>query len=142
MAEPTGTQESASFPPELERMGVTSGAEIDIRDLDTIREEQQIDIYLYFEEDLARESTLEKDIEEYSDVPDFERPFIRLDRFLQFANESDPQFAHRLSDIPLVIEILAYGELFQEGQAGTTPYVKGLMPFLDELELEDVPATP
>ncbi len=76
------------------------------------------------------------------DVPDFERPFIKLDAFLQFANESDPQFAQRLSDIPLVIEILAYGELVQEGQAGTAPYVKGLMPFLDELEMEDIPVTP
>jgi hypothetical protein len=68
--------------------------------------------------------------------PDLERPFISLDEFLRFATESDPLFTRRLDELPLVVEVVAYGELrTQEGKP--VPYVKGVMPFLDELPMED-----
>lgn len=140
MAEPTGAEETTVFPGELQQKGIVPGAKIDIRDLDTVRQQQNLEVYLYFEEELARESTLSENLEEYGDVPDFERPFIRLDAFLQFAGESDPLFTQRLEDVPLIIEVIAYGEIVYEGRNEPTPYMKGLMPFLDEMQMDDVPA--
>ena len=136
MESPTGILEGIAFPPELERLGTIPGAKIDIRDLDMMGERHNFHVFLYFEEDLARSSTLQKDLQEYSDVPDLERPFINLGAFLRFATEQDPLFTKRLDELPLVIEVVAYGELrTQEGEL--VPYVKGVMPFLDELPMED-----
>ena len=138
MKSPTGTPEGTTFPPDLERLGIIPGAKIDIRDLDTMGKRHNFHIYLYFEEDLAWDSTLKEDLQEYGDVPDLERPFIRLDAFLRFATESDPLFTRRLDELPLVVEIVAYGEIgIREGKPA--PYVKGVMPFLDELAMEDMP---
>ncbi|WP_305066771.1 hypothetical protein [Methanoculleus sp.] len=136
---PIVTPERVSFPPDLQRLGIVPGAKIDIRDLDTIRRQRHVDVFLYFEEELARESTLGEDLQEYSDVPELERPFIRMDAFLQFATESDPLFTKRLDELPLIIEIIAYGELASDGEQKPAPYVKGLMPFLDELAMEEFP---
>ncbi|HOI13829.1 MAG TPA: hypothetical protein PLG75_08220 [Methanoculleus sp.] len=136
MESPTGILEGTAFPPELERLGITPGAKIDIRDLDMMGERHNFHVILYFEEDLARSSTLQKDLQEYSDVPDLERPFVSLNEFLRFATEQDPLFTRRLDELPLVIEVVAYGELrTQDGKL--MPYVKGVMPFLDELPMED-----
>ena len=135
---PTGIPEGAAFPPDLERLGIVPGAKIDIRELDRMGKRHNFQVFLYFEEDLARASTLRDDLREYSDVPDLERPFIWLDAFLRFATESDPLFTRRLDDIPLVIEIVAYGELRTE-EGNLVPYVKGVMPFLDELTMEETP---
>ncbi|MCM2466954.1 hypothetical protein [Methanoculleus oceani] len=136
MESPTGIPEGTTFPPELERLGIAPGAKIDIRELDTMGKGHNFHVFLYFEEDLARDSTLREDLQEYSDVPDLERPFIRLDAFLRFATESDPLFTRRLDELPLVVEVVAYGELgTREGKL--VPYVKGVMPFLDELTMED-----
>ncbi|HOI57941.1 MULTISPECIES: hypothetical protein [unclassified Methanoculleus] len=138
MESPTGTLEGTAFPPDLERLGIVLGAKIDIRELDNLGKRHNFQVFLYFEEDLARSSTLRKDLQEYGDVPDLERPFIRLDAFLRFASESDPLFTRRLDELPLVIEVVAYGEItMQEGKL--LPYVKGVMPFLDELTMEETP---
>ncbi|HQD24966.1 MULTISPECIES: hypothetical protein [Methanoculleus] len=138
MESSTGKPEGTAFPKDLESIGIVPGAKIDIRDLDTLSKQRNFHVYLYFEEDLARDSTLPKDLQEYSDVPDLERPFIRLDAFLRFATESDPYFVQRLNELPLVIEVIAYGELnIREGRS--IPYIKGVMPFLDELTMEDTP---
>lgn len=109
MKSPTGTPEGTTFPPDLERLGIIPGAKIDIRDLDTMGKRHNFHIYLYFEEDLARDSTLKEDLQEYGDVPDLERPFIRLDAFLRFATESDPLFTRRLNELPLVVEVVPTG---------------------------------
>ncbi|HOB18905.1 MAG TPA: hypothetical protein PKK74_09485 [Candidatus Methanoculleus thermohydrogenotrophicum] len=137
MESPTSTPEGTAFPPDLERLGIVPGAKIDIRDLDRMGRRHNFQIFLYFEEDLVRSSTLQEDLREFGDVPDLERPFIRLDAFLKFATESDPLFARRLEELPLVIEVVAYGEM-KIGERGLVAYIKGLMPFLDELAVEDI----
>ncbi len=137
MESPTSTPEGTAFPPDLERLGIVPGAKIDIRDLDRMGRRHNFQIFLYFEEDLVRSSTLQEDLREFGDVPDLERPFIRLDAFLKFATESDPLFARRLEELPLVIEVVAYGEM-KKGERGLVAYIKGLMPFLDELAVEDI----
>jgi hypothetical protein len=128
--------EATAFPPELERLGIAAGTRIDIRDLDALSKHHNFQAYLYFEEDLARGSTLGRDLEDYRHVPEVERPFVNLDEFLRFATGSDPLFSSYLDELPLVIEILACGEIHAEdGEA--VAYVKGLMPFLDELDMDD-----
>ncbi|MDD4566572.1 MAG: hypothetical protein PHU37_01565, partial [Methanoculleus chikugoensis] len=89
-----------------------------------------------FEEDLAKDSPPREDPQEYRDVPDLDRPFVNLNAFLRFAAEQDPLFTRRLDELPLVIEVTAYGELRTE-EGKLVPYVKGLMPFLDELTMEE-----
>jgi hypothetical protein len=127
--------EATAFPPELERLGIAAGTRIDIRDLDALSKHHNFQAYLYFEEDLARGSTLGRDLEDYRHVPEVERPFVNLDEFLRFATGSDPLFSSYLDELPLVIEILACGEIHAEdGEA--VAYVKGLMPFLDELDMD------
>lgn len=141
MESPTGTPEGTAFPPDLESLGIAPGTQIDIRELDAMGKRHDFHVYLYFEESLARSSTLHQNLQEYSDVPDLERPFIRLDAFLRFASESDPLFIQRLDELPLVVEVLAYGEI-RTREGVTVPYVKGVMPFLDELTMEDTPTVP
>ncbi|BBL67772.1 hypothetical protein [Methanoculleus chikugoensis] len=136
MESPTVTPEGTAFPPDLERLGIVAGAKIDIRDLDAMGRRHNFHVFLYFEEDLARDSTLREDLQEYRDVPDLDRPFVNLNAFLRFAAEQDPLFTRRLDELPLVIEVTAYGELRTE-EGKLMPYVKGLMPFLDELTMED-----
>ncbi|PKL62554.1 MAG: hypothetical protein CVV31_05455 [Methanomicrobiales archaeon HGW-Methanomicrobiales-2] len=141
MESSTGIPEGTAFPPDLERLGIVPGTKIDIRELDAMGKRHDFHVFLYFEESLARSSTLREDLQEYNDVPDLERPFIRLDAFLRYATESDPLFLRRLDELPLVVEVLAYGEIrTREGVA--VPYVKGVMPFLDELTMEDTPTVP
>ncbi|NMA10930.1 MAG: hypothetical protein GX932_07990 [Methanomicrobiales archaeon] len=120
----------------MERLGIVAGAKIDIRDLDAMGRRHNFRVYLYFEEDLAKDSTLREDLQEYRDVPDLDRPFVNLNAFLRFAAEQDPLFTRRLDELPLVIEVTAYGELRTE-EGKLVPYVKGLMPFLDELTMEE-----
>ena len=123
MESPTGAPEGTAFPPDLERLGIVTGAKIDIRELDRLGKRNNFQVFLYFEEALARSSTLPEDLQEYGDVPDLERPFIRLDAFLRFAAESDPLFTRRLDELPLVIEVVAYGQIKIQGRP--VPYVKG-----------------
>ena len=137
MESPTVKPEGTAIPPDLERLGIVAGAKIDIRDLDAMGRRHNFQVFLYFEEDLARDSTLQEDLQKYGDVPETERPFVDLNAFLRYAAEEDPLFTRRLDELPLVIEVVAYGELRTE-DGKLVPYVKGLMPFLDELTMEDV----
>ncbi|MDD3858433.1 MAG: hypothetical protein PHP43_10365 [Methanoculleus sp.] len=136
MESPTVTPEGTAFPPDLERLGIVAGAKIDIRDLDAMGRRHNFQVFLYFEADLARESTLQEDLQKYADVPETDRPFVDLTAFLRFAAEQDPLFTRRLDELPLVIQVTAYGERRTE-KGKPRPYVKGLMPFLDELTMED-----
>ncbi|MDD4567582.1 MAG: hypothetical protein PHU37_06740, partial [Methanoculleus chikugoensis] len=89
MESPTVTPEGTAFPPDMERLGIVAGAKIDIRDLDAMGRRHNFRVYLYFEEDLAKDSTLREDLQEYRDVPDLDRPFVNLNAFLRFAAEQD-----------------------------------------------------
>lgn len=117
-------------------IGIESGRMIDIRNLEKIGRDYGIEIYLFFEKDLATTRTISEVQEEYRSVPEYERPFIRVDRFLAFTRKNDPSFEQTLEEFPLMIEIVTVSE--QPGSApGTTrPYASGLMPFLDEFDVD------
>jgi hypothetical protein len=116
--------------------GIVAGNRIDVRDLDQLSRSWEIDTYLYFEDDLARESDLETDLNTYAGVPEFNRPFVKLDVFLKFGEENDPTFTQRLIEFPLMVEIVNVGEYAKTPSA---PYIKALMPFLDDVDFDKDP---
>jgi len=119
--------------------GIVRGRKIDIRDLDEKSRTYGIDIFLFFEKDLVHTHTIEQVQEEYKGVPEFERPYIRVDRFLAFTRKNDPSFEQTLREFPLMIEITLIGEMRSADGSRTVPFVSGLMPFLDELEVDAEP---
>jgi len=124
----------------LGSLGITSDAKIDIRMLDEIRCTYGIEIYLFFEEDLARTRTLQSVLSEFDIIPEYGRPYIRIDSFLRFTRENDPSFEQTMRDFPLMIEIVTIGEMQSPNNGTTVRYITGLMPFLDELDVDADPA--
>ncbi|MCK9580409.1 MAG: hypothetical protein M0Q92_08155 [Methanoregula sp.] len=120
-------------------LGITHGATIDVRKLGALANTYALEIVLFFEEDLARSRTLESVRQEYGHFPEFERPYIDVNRFLAFTRENDPSFETTMDEFPLLIEIIAIGERPSGRNGGETPFVTGLMPFLDELDVDAPP---
>jgi hypothetical protein len=100
-----------------------------------VEKNTRVDI-LFFEEDLARNRPLETILLEYNSVPVFERPFISVPEFLRFTRENDPSFEQTLREFPLMVEIVSSGNTLAGTDGSTMPVVTGLMPFLDELDVD------
>jgi len=121
---------------ECNTFAVAPGEKVDILELEELGSRYGIEIYLYFEEDLARNSTLQKDMEDYTAVPEYERPFIRLEKFITFAASQDPEFRDKLKELPLILEVIACGEITREG--ADHRYITTLMPFLQDMEALEI----
>lgn len=109
--------------------GLNVGKKVDIRVLEAIAIQDELDIILYFEEDLASSSTYEQDLKDYASFPDHERPFIEIRSFLSFQREMSPYFNDALTTVPLSIIIRSNSEVY-EGRS----VIKGVLPFLDEMD--------
>lgn len=120
----------------LRPLGIEDRRMVDIRFLDEVLRTYGIGVYLFFEKDLAHTRTPAEALAEYAGVPEYERPFVRVDRFLQFTRENDPSFAVTLQEFPLMVEIARIGTMPDDGGADV-PFISGLMPFLDELDVSD-----
>lgn len=116
-------------------LGLESSVRVDIRRLDEIARKYGVAVYLFFEEDLARNRPLGTVLCEYEHVPAFERPYITVQDFLRFTRENDPSFEQTLQEFPLMVEIVSAGLVLEEKDGTETPVVTGLMPFLDELDV-------
>jgi len=124
----------------LGSLGILGGRDLDIRMLDEISRRYGIDVFLFFEEDLARTRTLESVIEEYDVFPEYGRPYVSVGSFLRFTRDNDPSFEQTMREFPLMIQIVNTGTM-QSPKDGTRPhYITGLMPFLDELDVDADPA--
>ena len=123
--------EGATLTEQLAHLGVKIGDQVDIRDLNILHDRYGVQVVLYFEEELVRKGQYELDLAEHAHVPIYERPFIEVGTFLGFAGESDPTFAQRLVDFPLMIQVIEIGQLSDKEK---TPFLTGLMPFVDEIE--------
>jgi len=123
----------------LRGLGVISGKMTDIRRLDEISRDYDVDVWLFFEEDLARDRPLEQVFEEFGGFPLYERPYIGVKDFLHFTRENDPSFEQTLREFPLMIEIVGAGELPPGKDGRSRPYLTGLMPFLEDLDVDAVP---
>ena len=120
----------------LQVLGVEKDTRVDIRRLDEISRRYGVTIYLFFEEDLARNRPLENVIAEFGTVPVFERPYISVPDFLRFTKENDPSFEQTLQEFPLMVEIVSSGTTVAGTDGSNVPVVTGLMPFLDELDVD------
>lgn len=119
----------------LQVLGVEINTQVDIRRLDEISRRYGVMVYLFFEEDLARNRPLETVIREFERVPVFERPFICVPDFLRFTKENDPSFEQTMQEFPLMVEIVCSGTILAGTEGSEIPVVTGLMPFLDELDV-------
>lgn len=123
----------------LATLGIKSDAMFDIRTLDEISRTYGLEVFLFFEEDLARRRKLESVLKEYSIFPEYERPYISIGSFLTFTRENDPSFEQTMREFPLMVEIVTLGEMQDQEYGKTVRYVTGLMPFLDELDVDADP---
>jgi len=126
----------------LQVLGVEPHGLVDIRQLDEISRGYGVTVYLFFEEDLARNRSLESVIGEYGSVPVFERPYISVPDFLRFTRENDPSFEQTLQDFPLMVEIVSSSSTLAGPDGSDHPVVTGLMPFLDEMDVSAPPPEP
>jgi hypothetical protein len=131
---PGGTTEE-----KLRSLGAMKGSMLDIRLLDEISRRYDVEVYLFFEENLARSRTLESVLEEYNPVPEYGRPYVTVGSFLRFTRENDPSFEQTLREFPLVIEIVNTGEMESPTNGTTVRFITGMMPFLDELDVDAEP---
>lgn len=118
-------------------LGVKKGAKLDILDLKKIHDMYNLRAVLYFEKDLAENSTYEKDLTDFAGFDEDMRPFIEVEKFIQFGTENDPTFKGRLSEFPLMITIISTG-IIDLGEKKIR-YIKGLMPFLDDFDVDQEP---
>jgi len=123
----------------LGSLGIASDAKIDIRMLDEIGRTYGLEVYLFFEEDLARTRPLESVLSEFDIIPEYGRPYISIESFLRFTRENDPSFEQTMREFPLMIEIVTIGEMQSPADGTTVRYISGLMPFLDELDVDSAP---
>jgi len=123
----------------LGSLGVMRNGILDIRMLDEISRSYGVEVFLFFEEDLARTRTLESVLEEFDIFPEYGRPYITIESFLRFTRENDPSFERTMQELPLMIEVVTIGERQSTERGATNRYISGLMPFLDELDVDADP---
>ena len=120
----------------LQVLGVEKNKQVDIRRLEEISRRYGVTVYLFFEEDLARHRPLETVLREFGSVPVFERPYITVPDFLRFTRENDPSFEQTLQEFPLMVDIVTSGLTLAAPDGREMPVVTGLMPFLDEMDVD------
>jgi hypothetical protein len=125
----------------LGSLGIIRDRTLDIRMLDEISRTYGIEVFLFFEEDLARTRTLESVLGEFDIFPEYGRPYITIGNFLRFTRENDPSFEQTMREFPLMIEIVTIGEIQSPNFGTTIRYISGLMPFLDELDIDVDPVS-
>jgi len=126
----------------LQVLGVINNTRMDIRRLEEISRRYGVVVYLFFEEDLARNHPLDAVISEFGSMPVFERPYISVPDFLRFTKENDPSFEQTLQEFPLMVEIVSSGTILARTDNNAVPVVTGLMPFLDEMDVDAPPPAP
>ena len=123
----------------LASIGIERGRMVEIRHLAAIGRDYGIAVYLFFEKDLATSRTPAQVESEFRGVPEYERPYVLIDRFLSFTRENDPSFARTLDEFPMMIEIVSVREEPGPATGQPEPVITGLMPFLDEFDVEEDP---
>lgn len=119
----------------LGALGFSPGKKVDIRELAAAATTYGIAVYLFFEEQLARSTALELVIHKFRDVPEFERPYVRIGDFLRFVQENDPSFEQVMQAHPIMIEIITVAEIAANPNVPALVYITGVMPYSDELQV-------
>jgi hypothetical protein len=119
----------------LGALGFAPGKKVDIREIAAAATTYGIAVYLFFEEQLARSTALELVIHKFRDVPEFERPYVRIGDFLRFVQENDPSFEQVMQAHPIMIEIITVAEIAANPNVPALVYITGVMPYSDELQV-------
>ena len=124
----------------LVSLGIEKRRILDIRLLEEISATYKIPVYLFFEDDLARTRTLESVQEEYQSGSRIRTPLHPSRKFPEIYPGKRSEFR---TDDERVSADRRDREHRRDGVAGNgrpLPYVTGLMPFLDELDVDsDLP---
>ncbi|ABN58118.1 MULTISPECIES: hypothetical protein [Methanoculleus] len=120
---------SPGEPAGLEAIGLAVGGRLGLDRLKDLQERRDVAIILYFDEDLARNSTLDSDYADFRIVPVQARPFMPLAVFLRVMTKHDPEFPDRMRREPPTVEVLETGTIdrYSGCVACTRPYVKALL---------------
>lgn len=119
---------SPGTPEEFEAIGLAAGVRLPLNRLKDLQERHGFEVILYFDEDLARNSTLDADYADFQIVPVQARPFMPLAIFLRVVAERE-ELARRIQAEPPVVEVLETGTI--DRYSGCVhcvkQYVKGLL---------------
>jgi len=115
------------------------GEQIDLLLLREIRQRERINVYLYMDEEIAKTSNITDDVEKYRMTdPDF-RPVLEIEDWFKIIQKQMKQIEgpganveRMLTEQPLSAEVLETGII--RTAVGERPYIKALMPYLDEME--------
>ena len=115
------------------------GDTVDLLTLRDLRIREKINVYLYMDEEIAANSTVEEDIKKYRFTDMDFRPVLEIEDWFKNMQKQMKQIIgpaanveQMLKEQPLAAEIIDTGVL--ETPVGLRPYLKCLLPFLDEME--------
>ncbi|MDK2975242.1 MAG: hypothetical protein PWP08_1613 [Methanofollis sp.] len=110
-------------------LGIRAGEEADLLALRTIALDHDVEVWVYFDEEVARASTVEDDLAAFEMVPEPDRPFMEIRRFFAFMESIEPGFAAAMETKPVVAKVVAVGdrEAFCACVLVPRPYVKVLL---------------
>ena len=115
------------------------GDTVDLLTLRDLRIREKINVYLYMDEEIAANSTVEEDIKKYRFTDMDFRPVLEIEDWFKNMQKQMKQIVgpaanveQMLKEQPLAAEIIDTGVL--ETPVGLRPYLRCLLPFLDEME--------
>ena len=115
------------------------GDTVDLLTLRDLRVREKINVYLYMDEEIAKNSTVEEDIKKYRFTDMDFRPVLEIEDWFKNMQKQMKQIVgpsanveQMLKEQPLSAEIIDTGVL--ETPVGLRPYLKCLLPFLDEMD--------
>lgn len=115
------------------------GETADVLELLELRRTNHINVYLYMDAEIAKTESVEEGIRKYrlTDI-DF-RPVLEIEDWFKHMKKQMKQIAGASADLeemlksePLRADILEAGTI--QTPAGVRPYLKCLLPYLDEME--------
>lgn len=115
------------------------GETADVLELLELRRTNRINVYLYMDAEIAKTESVEEGIRKYrlTDI-DF-RPVLEIEDWFKHMKKQMKQIAGASADLeemlksePLRADILEAGSI--QTPAGMRPYLKCLLPYLDEME--------
>jgi hypothetical protein len=129
VTKPDQNSTPAGAPEKLADIGLFAGARSPLANLKELQERHGFEVYLYFDENLARNSTIEADLEDFQVLPSGARPFMPLQQFMRFIVQMEPEFERRMREEPVMVEVLEMGtfDRYSGCVRCVSRYVKGLL---------------
>ncbi|MCP1662672.1 MAG: hypothetical protein D5R99_05290 [Methanocalculus sp. MSAO_Arc1] len=109
-----------------EALGIIPGLRIGLPELQDLHAQYTIEVYLFFDEHIARHSTMNEDLTDYLMVPPKARPYLEIDLFFRIMEEEGFMI---LEGSDVTAEIIDVGEIecVSCGGAVYNPYIRALL---------------